>query len=234
MDKICSVDGCNNKVHAKGYCDKHYRQYKTHGCIKDNEVKKVRLCSVEGCTNKHKALGYCSKHYFQFREHGRILKEQKFIEEKNYTVMIMFNKEGEEIKRVKIDTEDIDKVKQHRWSLDKDGYVVSDSIRLHRYVMNCPKGKIVDHINHDVSDNRKCNLRICSVSENNMNSRMKNNKLGVRNIHYCERDKCYVCQISKDNKTYKRNFHELEDAIIWRNKKLKELHGEFAYIDDEY
>lgn len=38
--KICKVDGCNCKVHAKGYCDRHYRQFKKHGKIiigkKDN------------------------------------------------------------------------------------------------------------------------------------------------------------------------------------------------------
>ena len=29
--KQCSVDGCSNKHHAKGYCNKHYRQYKKNG-----------------------------------------------------------------------------------------------------------------------------------------------------------------------------------------------------------
>ena len=33
MDKICSVDGCNNKHHAKGYCLKHYTQIRKHGKI---------------------------------------------------------------------------------------------------------------------------------------------------------------------------------------------------------
>ena len=31
--KICSVEGCNNKVHAKGLCGKHYAQFKRRGCI---------------------------------------------------------------------------------------------------------------------------------------------------------------------------------------------------------
>lgn len=31
MCRVCSVEGCNNKHTAKGYCDKHYRQYKKYG-----------------------------------------------------------------------------------------------------------------------------------------------------------------------------------------------------------
>ena len=33
MSKTCTVEGCNNKVHAKGLCGKHYAQFKRRGCI---------------------------------------------------------------------------------------------------------------------------------------------------------------------------------------------------------
>lgn len=33
MSKKCTVDGCNNKHRCKGYCQKHYRQFKRHGHI---------------------------------------------------------------------------------------------------------------------------------------------------------------------------------------------------------
>ena len=33
--KVCCVEGCNGKVVAKGMCDKHYRQMKRHGHIKE-------------------------------------------------------------------------------------------------------------------------------------------------------------------------------------------------------
>lgn len=40
---------------------------------------------------------------------------------------------------------------------------------LHRYIMEPPKGLVVDHINHDTLDNRKNNLRILTTAENNQN-----------------------------------------------------------------
>lgn len=32
--KICKVDGCNDKTHGKGYCNKHYRQFKRYGKVR--------------------------------------------------------------------------------------------------------------------------------------------------------------------------------------------------------
>lgn len=40
-----------------------------------------------------------------------------------------------------------------------NGKDVRRCIRLHRWIMNCPKHLEVDHINHNTLDNRKCNLR---------------------------------------------------------------------------
>lgn len=31
--RVCSVAGCNNKHHAKGYCQKHYKQSQSHKSI---------------------------------------------------------------------------------------------------------------------------------------------------------------------------------------------------------
>lgn len=68
------------------------------------------------------------------------------------------------------------------WHVDtKTGYVSTriggKSVRLHRYIMDSPENKIVDHINHDKTDNRRENLRICSVRENNLNKKTKRCKI---------------------------------------------------------
>jgi hypothetical protein len=39
MSKTCSVEGCNGKHYAKGFCQKHYTQYRKYGEIIDNKPK---------------------------------------------------------------------------------------------------------------------------------------------------------------------------------------------------
>ena len=42
---------------------------------------------------------------------------------------------------------------------------------LARIIMLAPEDMEVDHINHNTLDNRRCNLRVCTVSENRRNGR---------------------------------------------------------------
>ena len=44
--KVCSVEGCPNKVNARGLCANHYR----------------KPCSIDGCTTKAVTRGLCTKH----------------------------------------------------------------------------------------------------------------------------------------------------------------------------
>lgn len=76
-----------------------------------------------------------------------------------------------------VDIEDLDVVKEYHWIKNSRGYYVAHNrntdktIRLHRLILNPPSDKVVDHINHDISDNRKSNLRVCTCAENAWNSK---------------------------------------------------------------
>ena len=55
---------------------------------------------------------------------------------------------------------------------------------MHRFLMNPPKGMVVDHINGNGLDNRRCNLRICTQLQNSQNSRRRRpGKSRFRGVH---------------------------------------------------
>ena len=79
--KICSVDGCDRRVKAKGLCSMHYRRLlKTGTTCKSAPTVKVGCC-VKGCDGKHFAKGYCTKHYTRVSRYGSpdvVLLEKSF------------------------------------------------------------------------------------------------------------------------------------------------------------
>lgn len=69
--KTCKITDCEVKHYAKGYCQRHYKQYQRHGLITNAEaVKKYEECY---CWSPHYAKGFCKNHYYQIKNHGRII-----------------------------------------------------------------------------------------------------------------------------------------------------------------
>jgi hypothetical protein len=100
--------------------------------------------------------------------------------------------------KVKIDKEDLELVSTLKWHVNSSGYAVwrgvkdgkKQTIRMHRMITNCPKNKIVDHINHDRLDNRRSNLRICTQSDN-----MRNMKDQGKGYWYQKQNNNWVVEI---------------------------------------
>lgn len=71
---------------------------------------------------------------------------------------------------VKVDDDDFEKYSHLRWHLSDTGYAIrrtyGKTTRLHRLIMNCPEGLVVDHLNGDKLDCRKSNMRVCTTKEN--------------------------------------------------------------------
>lgn len=133
-----------------------------------------------------------------------------------------------------IDLEDVDYVKKHSWCIRSRKYVGrvknGSNFLLHRALMDCPKDKIVDHINKNPLDNRKTNLRICNYQKNFFNSKKKsNNTSGVTGVGWRKDTKKWRAYIIVDavQKTL-GSFKEKDDAIKARLKAEKKYFKEFA------
>ena len=81
-----------------------------------------------------------------------------------------------------IDADDVELVRPFKWFVvrnpknDNNFYACAANKKLHRLIMGTPPaGYIVDHKNRDTLDNRRENLRFCTVSENNQNRVHRNN-----------------------------------------------------------
>jgi hypothetical protein len=76
--------------------------------------------------------------------------------------------------RTLVDDEDHEWLSQWKWQAHKSStlwYAVrTGTIRMHRLILGLEKSdkRVVDHLNKDSLDNRRANLRICTIHENNI------------------------------------------------------------------
>jgi hypothetical protein len=140
-----------------------------------------------------------------------------------------------------IDTEDLDKVRHARWHADEKGYVKCQlnrkTLRMHRIIMDAPKGMDVDHINHDPRDCRKSNLRVCSRSQNQCNSVTRRSKTGVKGVGIKKNHKYkrFCASIQINHKSHHLGyFSTLEEAIAVRKQAELTYHGDYQYNAQDF
>lgn len=133
------------------------------------------------------------------------------------------------------DLDDYDKVKDYCWSLTNEGYVHAQYkdkkiVKMHRLILDFPTNCDIDHINHNKSDNRKNNLRICAHVENMINQlKRSDNTSGVSGVNYHTKNNVWVARIGVNEKRiYLGSFADFEDAVKARLNAENKYYGEFA------
>lgn len=138
-----------------------------------------------------------------------------------------------------------DKIKDYNWYINYNGYVASHyymsngkrtALYMHRLLLDMDEHDTkhhIDHINHNMSDNRLSNLRVCTIQENGMNRKTsKNNKLGVKGVYQIKSGK-YKAQIKFNQKTIRiGEYNTVKEAADAYDKKALELFGEFANLNN--
>lgn len=91
---------------------------------------------------------------------------------------------------------------------------------------------LYDHINNVRHDNRWCNLRPCTPSQNAQNSLSKN-KYGYRGISYNTSKNRWKAKIRAQGKRYySRDYKTKEEAARAYNQMALKWHGEFAILNE--
>lgn len=156
---------------------------------------------------------------------------------------------GQKIEIV-IDKADESKFDQHTWTASNNGkgrlYVLrtvwngtgkkQGKVYLHRFLTNAPTGQIVDHINGNSLDNRKCNLRVGTRVENNMNRPANKTRRGrpttspYKGVSWDKRRNKWAARIGHNYKSICLGYFDIpEDAARAYDSKARELFGECAY-----
>lgn len=104
------------------------------------------------------------------------------------------------------------------------------TILMHREILNAPDGIQVDHINGDGLDNRRNNLRLATIAQNNQNVRVRSdNTSGFKGVCWHKRDRIWQAYINASG--IRRNlgsFVDLNQAVRAYNIASRDLHGEFS------
>lgn len=142
-----------------------------------------------------------------------------------------------------VDDDDFERLSKYKWSAHKHprGAYAIRSVRINRNkvqqfhmareILSCPEGLQVDHINHDTLDNRKENLRICTIAENQHNQQIKNvRKTSIyKGVSWSPRQKSFRADIYKGADHWFLGYYKDEfEAAQTYDKKAIELFGEFA------
>jgi len=180
-----------------------------HCCICDKSDNNVK---------SYNGKLYCKKHYLQMYRHGKILERtiydsNEIIYYDTYAEIILYNKNGHENGRTKIDLDVVEKSLKYKWKL-KNEYCgcTKANIMLHTYITGYT---MVDHINQDKLDNRKNNLRQTTKSKNAMNTKMYcTNTSGHKGISWNKNQNIWTASIMLNYKNiFLGNFKDKADAI---------------------
>ncbi len=144
-----------------------------------------------------------------------------------------------------VDDDDFERVNRWKWCASKtnQGHIAMRkhcfeknkwvTLKMHRFIMNPPRNLQIDHKNHEKLDNRKCNLRICTATQNAANQKPRAGYSSkYKGVRWREDEKVWVSEIKINRKRiYIGRFKKQLLAAIAYDAKAKELFGEFAYTN---
>lgn len=187
-----------------------------------------KQCGRSYIYNGHNSKDYCDKHRHQLKTFGKFLDSNprtkydpnEFRFKKSYVEFDVYKPiEGTVIATFIIDFDDYPEVSKYKWGINNNGYAISridnKIVLLHRFIMKPKKGQQVDHINLDIKDNRKANLRVCTNSLNQQN-RNGYNKFSVKGVEQTRGGKWSAYFRNDDKQYHSQGYETIEEASFAR------------------
>lgn len=140
-----------------------------------------------------------------------------------------------------VDDSDYEWLNAWKWHIARGKYAgriikqgdKSQCVYMHRFIMDAPKGLVVDHINGDPLDNRRTNLRVCTQSDNLSNQRLsRRNTSGYKGVYFDQFRNKWVAQTHKYGKhIFIGRYPTKEQAVKAHASKFEAVHGIPLTID---
>lgn len=135
---------------------------------------------------------------------------------------------------VRVDDDDYPLLVRHRWFLSGGKYAATTigsraEVRMHEFILPSRPGFVADHKNGEMLDNRKCNLRYATASQNSQNKTRAHGQSKYKGVHFLKDKNRWRSSVSLNGKHFHcGTFKTEEEAARARDKKANELFGEFA------
>lgn len=138
-----------------------------------------------------------------------------------------------------VDEEDYPLLSRYKWHPNGKSktYAVTNSnvfgdknVLMHRLIMHPARNQVVDHVNGNGLDNRKQNLRCCTINENMWNVRSKN-KHGYKGV-FKRKNGTWSANIRHNGtRIYVGTFPSAKDAALAYDELAHRYFGEYALLN---
>lgn len=218
-------------------------EYVLNAIVLTGISRKRKKCKIQNCDRNRYSKGLCLNHYERLRKFGDPTRRTQndrneiHVSKNSVCTMNLYNKNQKVVATTIFNDVYLPIIQFRKWCLIWTNYVGSTingkQITLQELILPPPEGMAVDHKDRNPLNNLRENLRICTKTQNQQNSTLQiNNTSGYVGVMFNKNSLLWRAYIycNKEN-IHLGYFTTALEAALVRDKKARELHGEFATLN---